>query len=172
MKKNNIVKINNQIKFPEVRLIGEGYDGQVVSIEYALNCAAAEELDLILITENAKPPVCKIIDFNKFLYEKKKKAKEQEKKNKENRIEVKEMRFRPHIEEHDFNFKKNHIIKFLKDKNRVKCNLFFKGREIANIDVGKVVLLKMAEEVSKFGIIESLPKLEGKRIIMMINPKK
>jgi len=172
MNKKEIVKVNRQIRFPEVRLAGEEYAGKVVSINEALKIADDLDTDLILISENAKPPVCKIMDLNKFLYEKKKREKEQERKNKENRIEVKEMRFRPHIEDHDFNFKKNHIIKFLKDKNRVKCSLFFKGREITNPDAGKVVLLRMAEEVSEYGTAENLPRMEGKRMFMMINPNK
>lgn len=172
MKKKQEVKTNRQIRFPEVRLAGEEYAGKIVSINEALKIADDLDLDLILISENAKPPVCKIMDYNKFLYDKKKRAKEQEKIQKQNRVEVKEMRFRPHIEDHDFNFKKNHIIKFLKDKNRVKCSLFFKGREIATPDAGKVVLLKMADEVSEYGTAESLPRLEGKRMIMMINPNK
>jgi len=171
-KKKEIFKINDQIRFPEVRLSGDEFKGMVCSTAEAIRIADERGLDLILIAEKANPPVCKIMDLKKFLYEKKKAAKEQEKKNKENRMELKEMRFKPHIEDHDFNFKKNHIIKFLKDNNKVKCTLFFRGREIMFPDNGKIVLLKMADEVSDYGVVESMPVLQGKNMIMIIKPIK
>ena len=170
--KKEIVITNRDIRHPEVRLSGDEYAGVVVSIGYAIKCANDRGLDLILISENAKPPVCKVMDLKKFLYEKKKARKDLSKKNKENRVELKEMRFRPHTDDHDFNFKKNHIIKFLKANNRVKCSVMFKGREISDVNSGKIVLLKIADEVSGFGAAESMPKMEGRRMLMNIKPLK
>ena len=170
--KKDYIKTNHQINFPEVRITGDDIESNVCSIQEAKRIANEAGLDLILMVENAKPPVCKIMDLNKYLYEIKKKAKEQEKKNRENRVEVKEMRFRPNIDDHDFNFKKNHIIRFLNDNNKVKCNVMYKGRELANIDAGKIVLLRMADEVGEYGVVESMPRMEGKKMFMIIKPLK
>ena len=127
-------------------------------------------LDLVEISPSATPPVCKIIDYKKFLYEQKKKQKEL--KARQSKVVVKEIRFGPNTDDHDFVFKLNHAIKFLKEGFKVKAYVFFKGRTIVFKERGEIVLLRFAQDVEEYGIIEQLPKLEGKRMIMMINPKK
>ena len=127
-------------------------------------------LDLVEISPNAKPPVCKIIDYKKFLYEQKKKQKEL--KAKQSKVEVKEIRFGPNTDDHDFDFKLNHAKKFLKDGAKLKAFVFFKGRTIVFKDRGEILLLKLAQELEDYGVVEQMPKLEGKRMTMMINPKK
>ena len=132
----------------------------------------AEEagLDLVEISPKAKPPVCKIIDYKKFLYEQKKKQKEL--KAKQSKVEVKEIRFGPNTDDHDFNFKLNHAKKFLGEGAKLKAFVFFKGRTIVFKDRGEILLLKLAQELEDYGVVEQMPKLEGKRMTMMINPKK
>jgi len=132
----------------------------------------AEEagLDLVEIAPTADPPVCKIADYKKFLYEQKKKQKEL--KSKASKVIVKEIRFGPHTDEHDFNFKKNHAIKFLKEGAKVKAYVFFKGRSILFKEQGEILLLKFAQEVEEWGKAEQLPVLEGKKMLMMISPRK
>jgi translation initiation factor IF-3 len=125
---------------------------------------------LVEISPNAKPPVCKIIDYKKFLFEQKKKQKEL--KSKQTKVTIKEIRFGPNTEEHDFKFKLKHAIDFLKQGSKVKAYVFFKGRAIVFKDRGEILLLRFAQELEEHGIIEQLPKLEGKKMIMMINPKK
>lgn len=128
------------------------------------------EMDLVEISPNADPPVCKIIDYRKFLYEQKKKEKEL--KAKQSKVVLKEIRFGPNTDEHDFNFKLNHAKKFLEAGDKVKAYVFFRGRSIVYKEQGEILLLKFATELENFGVVEQLPKLEGKRMIMMINPKK
>jgi len=127
-------------------------------------------LDLVEISPNAVPPVCKIIDYKKFLYEQKKKQKEL--KAKQSQVVIKEIRFGPNTEEHDFNFKLNHAKGFLTEGSKVKAYVFFKGRAIVFKDRGEILLLRFAQELEDFGTLEQMPKLEGKKMIMMINPKK
>jgi translation initiation factor IF-3 len=127
------------------------------------------ELDLIEISPKAEPPVCKIEDFQKFLYQLKKKQKDQ--KSKAVKVVVKEIRFGPNTDEHDFNFKLNHAKKFLEDGSKIKAFVFFKGRTILFKDKGEILLLRLAQELEELGKVEQLPKLEGKRMIMMISPK-
>lgn len=134
-----------------------------------MQIAEDEGLDLVEISPNAKPPVCKIIDYKKFLYEQKKKQKEL--KAKQSKVVVKEIRFGPNTDDHDFNFKLNHAKGFLKDGAKVKAYVFFKGRTIVFKDRGEILLLKFAQELEDYGVVESMPKLEGKRMTMMINPK-
>ncbi len=136
----------------------------------AIAIAETLELDLVEIQPNASPPVCKVIDYKKFLYEQKKKQKEI--KAKSAKIVVKEIRLGPHTDEHDFNFKLKHAIKFLQDGCKVKVDVFFRGRSIVYKEQGEIQLLKFASEIEEFGKVESLPKLEGKRMIMLIAPKK
>lgn len=164
-------KKNKEIKSNEVRLVGNEYNG-IYSIEEALSVANNENLDLIEINNNANPPVCKIEDYNKFIYEKKKKLKEQNKKNKQNRQELKEIRFGPNTEEHDFNFKKKHTEKFIKDGNKVKTYVFFKGREMNFKDKGELLLLRLAKELQDIASVENTPKMEGNKMIMNLLPKK
>ena len=128
------------------------------------------ELDLVEISPNANPPVCKIIDYKKFLFEQKKKQKEL--KSKQTKVTIKEIRFGPNTEDHDFQFKLKHAKGFLSDGAKVKAFVFFKGRSIVFKDRGSILLLKFAQELEDYGVIEQMPKLEGKKMIMMINPKK
>ena len=140
------------------------------SIDEALKLAEEQSLDLVEIAPNADPPVCKIIDYKKFLYDQKKKQKEL--KSKQQKVVVKEIRFGPNTDDHDFEFKLNHARKFLEEGSKVKAYVFFKGRTIVFKERGEVLLLKFASELADLGAVEQLPKLEGKRMIMMINPKK
>jgi translation initiation factor IF-3 len=139
-------------------------------LDEALKLADELELDLVEISPNANPPVCKIIDYKKFLYQQKKKQKEI--KAKSTKIVVKEIRFGPNTDEHDFNFKLKHAIKFLEEGAKVKAYVFFKGRSILFKEQGEVILLKLAQELEEIGKVDQMPKLEGKRMIMFISPKK
>jgi translation initiation factor IF-3 len=141
-----------------------------MSLDEALKLADEMELDLVEISPNANPPVCKIVDYQKFLYQQKKKQKEI--KAKSTKIIVKEIRFGPNTDEHDFNFKLKHAIKFLEEGAKVKAYVFFKGRSILFKEQGEVILLKLAQELDEIGKVEQMPKLEGKRMIMFIAPKK
>ena len=143
---------------------------EVLSIAKAMALANEAELDLVEISPNAKPPVCKIIDYKKFLFLQKKKQKEL--KSKQSKVTIKEIRFGPNTEDHDFQFKLKHAIGFLKDGAKVKAFVFFKGRSIVFKDRGSILLLRFAQELEEYGVIEQMPKLEGKKMIMMINPKK
>ncbi len=127
-------------------------------------------LDLVEISPNANPPVCKIIDYKKFLYEKKKKEKEA--KAKSVKVSVKEIRLGPNTDDHDFNFKLRHAQNFLQDGNKVKVEVYFKGRSIIYKDKGEIIMLRFAQELEDYGIVEKMPKLEGKRMLMIIAPKK
>ncbi|WKD86073.1 Translation initiation factor IF-3 [Polaribacter huanghezhanensis] len=139
-------------------------------IEKARALAEEQELDLVEISPKAVPPVCKIIDYKKFLYEQKKREKAL--KSKATKVTVKEIRFGPQTDEHDYEFKKKHAIKFLKEGAKLKAFVFFKGRSIIFKEQGQILLLKLAQELEEFGKVEQLPKLEGKRMIMFIAPKK
>lgn len=163
---------NREIKSPMVRLVGDNVDQGVVTLSEALSTARKMDLDLIEFSPNANPPVCKIEDYTKFLYNNKKRQRDNEKKNKASKVELKEMRFGPNTDEHDYNFKKNHIIKFIESGDRVKAYVMFKGREIQHKDKGEILLLKLADEISDIAIPEKLPTLEGNRLVMFINPKK
>jgi translation initiation factor IF-3 len=132
--------------------------------------AREQELDLVEISPKAKPPVCKIIDYKKFLYEQKKREKVL--KAKASKVTIKEIRFGPQTDEHDYEFKKKHAIKFLQDGAKLKAFVFFKGRSIIFKEQGQILLLKLAQELEEYGKVEQLPKLEGKRMIMFIAPKK
>ena len=128
------------------------------------------ELDLVEISPNATPPVCKIIDYKKFLYGQKKKQKEL--KSKQSKVVLKEIRFGPNTDDHDFQFKLNHAKKFLSEGSKLKAFVFFKGRSIVFKDRGEILLLKFAQELEDYGVVESMPDLQGKKMIIMINPKK
>lgn len=163
-------KINEKITARQVRVVGDGIEAGVYPIQKALEMARAQELDLVEIAPNVDPPVCKIVDYGKFLYEQKKKAKEM--KAKASKIVIKDIRFGPHTDEHDFNFKKNHAINFLKEGCKVKAYVFFRGREIVFKEQGEILLLRFANELEEYGKAEQLPVLEGKRMQMVISPKK
>ncbi|MDT8394513.1 MAG: translation initiation factor IF-3 [Bacteroidales bacterium] len=162
--------INQFIKAPVVRVVGENLEPGIYNIKDALELADEQGLDLVEISPKASPPVCKIVDYKKFLYERKKKQKEI--KAKTAKVVVKEIRLGPNIDDHDFDFKLKHAIKFLEDGAKVKVDVFFKGRMIVYKEKGELVLLKFAQELEEYGKVERLPKLEGKRMIMIIAPKK
>ncbi|MBL7901437.1 MAG: translation initiation factor IF-3 [Bacteroidia bacterium] len=168
--KEELHKVNNRITAPQVRVVGEGIETGVYPISKAMAMAQEAGLDLVEIAPNVDPPVCKIIDYGKFLYEQKKKAKEM--KAKAAKIVIKDIRFGPHTDEHDFNFKKNHAIKFLQDGCKVKAYVFFRGREIVFKDQGEILLLRFANELEEYGKPEQLPVLEGKKMLMLIGPRK
>ncbi len=156
---------------PQVRLVGENIEEQgVYQLRDALRLAEEQELDLVEISPKADPPVCKIIDYSKFLYQQKKKQKEM--KAKTTKVVVKEIRFGPQTDEHDFNFKLKHAEKFLQEGAKVKAFVFFKGRSILFKEQGEILLLKLATSLEDWGTVEQLPKLEGKRMTMFITPKK
>ncbi len=162
-------RTNHLIKSPEVRLIGDNVEPGVYSLFDATRIAKEKELDLVEISPGAKPPVCRIIDYNKFLYEEKKKKKEMKAKAKTS--EVKEIRFTPNTDDHDFEFKVKHAEKFLKEGDKVKAHVQFKGRAIMFKDRGELLLLKFADSLKEVGALESMPKMEGKRMLVMFAPK-
>lgn len=151
-------------------MVGDNVEINVYPIRKALEIAEELGLDLVEISPNATPPVCKIMEYKKFLYEQKKREKLL--KAKSTKVEIKEIRFGPQTDEHDYEFKKKHAIKFLKEGSKLKAYVFFKGRSIIYKDQGQILLLKLATEIEDFGKVEQLPKLEGKRMIMFIAPKK
>ncbi len=163
-------KINNRITAKVVRVVGEEIEPKIMSIQDALSLADEMELDLVEISPNADPPVCKIIDYQKFLYQQKKKQKEI--KAKTAKIVVKEIRFGPNTDDHDYNFKLRHAIRFLEDGAKVRAYVFFKGRSILFKEKGEVLLLRLANDLEEYGKVDQLPRLEGKRMIISISPKK
>lgn len=157
------------IRVPQVRLVGDNVQVGVYPIQDALRMAQEQQLDLVEISPQADPPVCKIIDYNKFLYEKKRKEKEMKAKSKS--AEVKEIRFTPGTDDHDFDFKSKHAEAFLKEGNKVKAYVQFKGRAIMFKERGELLLLKFAERLAEVGQPEALPKMEGKRMLIIFAPK-
>ena len=153
-----------------VRVVGDEIKAEVMSIQDALRLADKMELDLVEISPNAEPPVCKIIDYQKFLYQQKKKQKEI--KAKAAKIVVKEIRFGPNTDDHDYNFKLRHAIRFLEEGAKVRAYVFFKGRSILFKEQGEVLLLRFASDLEEYGKVDQLPKLEGKRMILSLSPKK
>ena len=162
-------RTNHMIRALEVRLVGENLDPGVYSLADAVKISKELELDLVEISPGAKPPVCRIIDYNKFLYEEKKKKKEMKAKSKTS--EVKEIRFTPNTDDHDFEFKVKHAEKFLADGDKVKAHVQFKGRAIMFKERGELLLLKFADRLKDVGALEGLPKMEGKRMLVMFAPK-
>ncbi|MEC7773135.1 MAG: translation initiation factor IF-3 [Bacteroidota bacterium] len=163
-------KINSKITAHEIRLVGDNVDVGVYSVNDALRIARDQELDLVEISPKASPPVCKILDYKKFLYEQKKRDKAL--KSKATKIVVKEIRFGPQTDEHDYQFKKKHAEKFLNEGAKLKAFVFFKGRSIIFKEQGQILLLRLAQELEEIGTVEQMPELEGKRMIMFITPKK
>ena len=173
MKNDNIknqYRVNDQIRAREVRIVGDDIESIVMPLNKALALADEKELDLVEISPNANPPVCRLIEYSKFLYQLKKRAKEQ--KAKQVKIEVKEIRFGPQTDEHDYNFKLKHAISFLKDGDTVKAYVFFKGRSILFKEQGEVLLLRFANDLEEYGKLDMMPVLEGKRMTIMMSPKK
>lgn len=162
-------KLNMNIRAREVRLVGDNVETGIYAIQDALRMANEQELDLIEISPNAEPPVCKIADYKKFLYEQKKKKKEL--KANSTKQEIKEIRFGPNTDDHDFEFKLKHAEKFLSEGNKVRAYVFFKGRSIVYKERGEVLLLQFAQKLSELGKVEQLPKLEGKKMFLLMAPK-
>jgi translation initiation factor IF-3 len=169
-KKEELHKINGNITAREVRLVGDGTEPQVLSTYDAIKLAEEMGLDLVEISPNAVPPVCKILDYRKFMYDQKKKQKEL--KAKQSKVVIKEIRFGPNTDEHDFNFKLNNARKFLEEGSKVKAFVFFRGRTIVFKERGEILLLKFAQGLEDVGLLEQMPKLEGKRMTIMLNSKK
>ncbi|TNF24358.1 MAG: translation initiation factor IF-3 [Bacteroidetes bacterium] len=163
-------KINEKIDAREVRLVGEGIEPAVYPIRKALEMAEEQGLDLVEISPNAEPPVCKILDYKKFLFEQKKKQKEL--KAKATKIVVKEIRFGPNTDDHDFEFKLKHAKQFLEQGAKVRAFVFFRGRSIVYKDQGEILLLKFANELEELAKVEMLPKMEGKKMFIILSPKK
>ena len=170
VQKTNPHQINDEITAPEIRLVGDNVEIGIYEIKKALSIANNLESDLVQISPNANPPVCKVMDYKKFLYEQKKREKQL--KSKATKVVVKEIRFGPQTDEHDYSFKKKHAEKFLKDGAKLKAYVFFKGRSIIYKDQGEILLLKLAQDLEEIGKVEQLPKLESKKMIMIISPKK
>ncbi len=172
--RNNAAKdpyiTNERIRAREVRLVGDNVEPGIYSIQEALRMAHEQELDLIEISPTAEPPVCKILDYQKYLYQQKKRQKEQ--KAKATKVVVKEIRFGPQTDDHDYNFKLKHAVGFLQEGAKVKAYVFFKGRSILFKEQGEVLLLRFANDLEEYGKVEQMPVLEGKRMIIMISPKK
>lgn len=162
-------KINGDITANEIRLVGDNVEVGVYPLNKALEIARDQELDLVEISPKAVPPVCKIIEYKKFLYEQKKREKVI--KAKATKVVIKEIRFGPQTDDHDFEFKKRHAEKFLKEGAKLKAFVFFKGRSIVYKDQGEILLLRLAQELEEFGKVEQMPQLEGKRMTMFIVPK-
>jgi translation initiation factor IF-3 len=164
-------RINKNIRnTPQVRVVGDDIEAGVYPIDEAIKMAEELGVDLVEIAPNVDPPVCKIIDYGKYLYELKKKAKEV--KAKASKVVVKDIRFGPHTDEHDYQFKKNHAMKFLQEGSKVKAFVFFRGREIVFKEQGTILLLRFASELEEWGKAEQLPVLEGKKMLMVLAPKK
>ena len=164
------VRTNERIRAKEIRVIDEEGQVGVMTPQEALRMARDRGLDLVEVAPTAVPPVCKIIDFGKYLYEQKKRAHEAKKK--QVIIEVKEIKFRPAIDEHDYNFKMKHAVEILQDGNKVKATVRFKGREITHKELGAALLDRLVKDLAEYGQMEMRPRLEGMQMIVIFNPKK
>ena len=165
--------INREIKAKEVMVIGpHGEQMGIKKINDAITLAEYAGFDLVLMRSNANPPVCKIMDYNKYKYEKSKKLKEAQKKQRENNLELKEFRLSPVIDIHDFNTKIKNVSKYLSKGHKIKVTIRFKGRQMAHTELGREVLLKFASELDDIGTIEQQPKLDGRNMYMLLAPKK
>ena len=173
MKKDNIksqYRVNEQIRVREVRIVGDDIESTVMNTRDAIRLAEQKGVDLVEISPNATPPVCRLIDYSKFLYQQKKKQKEM--KARQVKISVKEIRFGPQTDEHDYDFKLKHAKEFLESGNKVKAYVFFRGRSIVFKEQGEVLLLRFANDLEEVGKVEQMPSLLGKRMIMFLAPKK
>ena len=173
IKKDNLknqYRVNEQIRVREVRIVGDDIESVVLPTRDAIKMAEQRGVDLVEISPNAEPPVCRLIDYSKFIYQQKKRQKEM--KAKQVKVEVKEIRFGPQTDEHDYNFKLKHAQGFLSDGDKVKAYVFFRGRSILFKEQGEVLLLRFAQDLEEYGKVESMPVLEGKRMTIFIAPKK
>lgn len=164
--------INDAIRHPQIRIVGDDIESKVCSVAEAIRIAEPLNVDVVEINSKVSPPICKLIRYDKFLYEEKKKLKDIQKKNREQQIEVKEIRLSPNIDTHDIEFKLKHAINFLTEGDKVKVVMKFGGREIVYKQNGEKVMLEFASRLEEHGYPESLPKLEGKRMFMTLKPKK
>lgn len=164
------IRINERIRAKEVRLVGDNVEQGIFPIAEARRIAEEQELDLVEISPNAEPPVCKVLDYQKYVYQQKKKAKEL--KQKQTKVTLKEVRFGPQTDDHDYNFKLKHAIGFLEDGNKVKAYVFFRGRSIVFKDQGELLLLRFASDLEDYAKVDQMPVLEGKRMTMLFSPKK
>lgn len=169
-RRNDPYQTNERIRAREVRLVGDNVEQGIYPTAQALKIARAQELDLVEISPTAEPPVCRIIDYQKFLYQQKKRQKEQ--KQKATKVVVKEIRFGPQTDDHDYNFKLKHAQGFLREGSKVKAYVFFRGRSILFKEQGEVLLLRFANDLEDLGKVEMMPVLEGKRMTIMITPLK
>ena len=165
----NQYRVNEQIRVREVRIVGDG-GSTVVPTRQALDMAHEQGVDLVEISPNAQPPVCRLIDYSKFLYQQKRRQKEM--KAKQVKVEVKEIRFGPQTDEHDYQFKLKHAKEFLEEGNKVRAYVFFRGRSILFKEQGEVLLLRFANDLEEYGKVESMPSLEGKKMFLYLAPKK
>ena len=165
----NQYRVNEQIHVREVRVVSEG-GSEVMPTRKAMDMARQQGVDLVEISPNAQPPVCRLIDYSKFLYQQKKRQKEM--KQKQVKVEVKEIRFGPQTDEHDYQFKLKHAIEFLSEGNKVRAYVFFRGRSILFKEQGEVLLLRFANDLEEYGKVESMPALEGKKMFLYLAPKK
>jgi translation initiation factor IF-3 len=170
VRQEELHKINDKITVGEVRLVGDNVEPCVMKTQDAIDLALEMELDLVEISPKADPPVCRITEYKKFLYDQKKKQKEI--KAKQQKVVVKEIRFGPNTDDHDFQFKLKHARKFLEEGSKLKAYVFFRGRTIVFKERGEILLLKFAQELEDIGVVEQLPRLEGKRMTIIFNPKK
>ena len=168
-KMKNQYRVNEQIRVREVRIVGDG-GSTVVPTRQALDMARDQGVDLVEISPNANPPVCRLIDYSKFLYQQKKRQKEM--KAKQVKVEVKEIRFGPQTDEHDYQFKLKHAKEFLEEGNKVRAYVFFRGRSILFKEQGEVLLLRFANDLEEYGKVEGMPSLEGKKMFLYLAPKK
>ena len=168
-KMKNQYRVNEQIRVREVRIVSDG-NSMVVPTRQALDMAREQGVDLVEISPNAQPPVCRLIDYSKFLYQQKKHAKEM--KAKQAKVEIKEIRFGPQTDEHDYNFKLKHAQEFLSEGNKVRAYVFFRGRSILFKEQGEVLLLRFANDLEEYAKVEQLPKLDGKKMFLYLAPKK
>ena len=168
-KMKNQYRVNEQIRVREVRIVSDG-NSTVMPTRHALDMAREQGVDLVEISPNAQPPVCRLIDYSKFLYQQKKHAKEM--KAKQVKVEVKEIRFGPQTDEHDYNFKLKHAQEFLSEGNKVRAYVFFRGRSILFMEQGEVLLLRFANDLEEYAKVEQLPKLDGKKMFLYLAPKK
>ena len=173
MKNDNLknqYRVNEQIRVNEVRIVGDDIESMVLPTSKALRMAEEKGVDLVEISPTANPPVCRLIEYSKFIYQQKKRQKEQ--KAKQVKIDVKEIRFGPQTDDHDYNFKLKHAISFLQDGDKVKAYVFFKGRSILFKEQGEILLLRFAKDLEEYGKLDMMPILEGKRMTIMVSPKK
>ena len=173
MNKNKVVhRINDGIRAPQIRIVGDGIESKICSVQEAMKIAEPLDVDVVEINSKVSPPVCKLIRYDKFLYEEKRKAKEIEKKNREQRVDIKEIGLGPNTDTHDIEFKVKHAVNFLKEGNKVKLVMKFSGREMVYKERGEKLMLEFVQKLEDYGVAESLPKMEGKRMFVTLKQKK